>query len=106
MMKITRWSRYSKSRVPDNWEDMLVELWREDDAPVPDKERTHEALKRLFPYESFTKNTTVRSVDHGDSGGDLYDNGVFVGWSCEGGWISVLAVAYEEVKYNPRGFNI
>ncbi|MEO0479030.1 MAG: hypothetical protein AAF196_06075 [Planctomycetota bacterium] len=95
MAGITRWSLYrfgsqSKNPLPESWQDQLVRLWTEDDSGCEDRERTPEACNRIFRQRKPNGDPIARA-DWGDAGGDLYSSGVFVGWSCEGGFLSVLA---------------
>lgn len=66
----------------------LVVLWEEDDAPVPDKEQTHAAFKRITGLNT---DSYHKREDYGDHFIDVYYPS---GWvkcsSYDGGFVGVL----------------
>ena len=73
--------------IPVDWEQHLVKLWEEDDAPVPDKERTDAAFKRI---SGLGYDRPIYEIDQGDQSIFLYRGGWAKAVNCEGGWVGVL----------------
>lgn len=48
---------------PDDWQDHILTIWVEDDAPVPDKESTNAAFKRITGKDP---NQYIERIDNGD----------------------------------------
>ena len=46
-MKVKRLFILKKEQLPDDWQQRILWLWQEDDAPVPDKEKTNSAFARI-----------------------------------------------------------
>lgn len=89
-MKLRKWN--SIRTLPADWEDRLVVLWEEDDARPPGGETVAQAMKRIFNRDIKFLGNPVAKADWDDAGGNLYYDGIFVGWSCQGDFISILVV--------------
>lgn len=59
-------------------------VWVEDDAPVPDRERWHEAYRRIFQRPIPDAEETVQETNFGDAIEYLFRDGTVVAFSCEG----------------------
>lgn len=70
------------------WQDRVVTLWMEDDAPVPDKETTGAALCRFMgtPHPG----AFMEEIDGGDTFTRLYPGGWVETIYPEGGEIGVV----------------
>lgn len=82
------------------------EIWREDDAGVPDRERIRDAWKRLFGGEELpTAEEAVEVADLGDCYVRLFRGGRVACYSCEGESIRVIdaSISNNEVDENPIG---
>jgi regulator of RNase E activity RraA len=72
--------------VPADWQERTVVLWEEDDAPVPDKERTDAAFRRIAGRAG----DPILTIDQGDQLVYFYWSGWVKAINCEGGWVGVL----------------
>ena len=75
-----------KECIPAGWIGKVVVLWEEDDAPVPDKEKTATAFKRI----SGCIEKPLHTIDNGDEFISFYRGGWVKSINCEGGWVGVL----------------
>lgn len=72
--------------VPADWQERTVVLWEEDDAPVPDKERTDAAFRRIAGRVG----DPILTIDQGDQLVYFYRHGWVKTINYEGGWVGVL----------------
>ncbi len=76
--------------IPGNWKDILLSLWIEDDAPVPDKEDVQSAFTRIVgKYHG----EPITTIDEGDTIFSFYRDGWVKVVSYEGGAVCVLVEA-------------
>lgn len=74
--------------IPPDWHRHVLILWDEDDALVPDRERTREALVRISGLAVY--NDPIDRKVEGDTSFALYSSGWIEGNSCGLGWVGVL----------------
>lgn len=78
---------HNAEMIPENWRDLLLVLWREDDAMVPDKERSHAAFKRITGMKP---SDHIHDADDGDYFYHFYRPGWVLGIGYDGGFVGVL----------------
>lgn len=75
-----------KEDIPENWQDHQLQLFVEDDAQVPDKERVYQASQRFI--SSHVK--PIHKIDDGDALYTFYSDGHVVCNSYDGGYVALL----------------
>lgn len=86
-----------------HWYYHTVLIWTEDDAPVPDKERVHEAWERIFktraPWLQPSTRQPIHKVDLGDWVAYVYSDGRVMTSSPEGAEIRLMVKLIDEEEY-------
>ncbi len=85
----------------EGWEDRIVVIWEEDDARPPDREMAHSAFKRIF-RQTADEHGLVAMTDNRDWQVKLYRCGRVIGFTCEGGFVGIVAELVQE-ELNPLG---
>ncbi|HVE14327.1 MAG TPA: hypothetical protein VNI01_13085 [Elusimicrobiota bacterium] len=80
------------------WVRTSVTIWQEDDARTPDRERRHEAWRRLFGCEIPDRKDAIEMWDGGDTFLYLHENGRIDGYSFEGELIELTLEAAERYR--------
>jgi len=84
----------SPKDLPENWQDLVLELWEEDDARPPDRERGADAFRRFANQP--TPNKPIATYYGGDYVLCVYRGGWVTGQYPEGAVVGVL------IKPTPR----
>ena len=87
--------------IEDNrpaWVKTAVEIWTEDDAGTPDRERTNDAWRRLFGGDPPARKDNVEYYDGHDHFMYLHADGRIEGESYEGGSIALTLEAAERYR--------
>lgn len=85
--------RHEPARLP--WHERVLVLWTKDDATrgqsweLDGHEDGPRAFERIF-RSRITNKKKIDTVDFGDAGMDLFENGMVYGWSCEGDFVGVV----------------
>ena len=81
--------------LPENWDDIVVWIWQEDDVPVPDKEKTETAFSRITGLNLVTQEAhKLVTIDHGDAFVTAYRGGWVKEINYEGGRVGCLIRSY------------
>jgi hypothetical protein len=85
------------SDIPKNWREMYLRIWVEDDAPVPDKERTGNAFQRITGHtDKYMRERHTHMIDDDDCITFFYSDGWVREVACDGGSVGVLVKEVEK----------
>lgn len=86
-MRLKRNFIHRPEDIPENWRDLTVILWEEDDARPSDAETLQSAFDRITGGD---RGAHIHEIDEGDAFYRFYRGGWVKACCCDGGWVGVL----------------